>query len=45
MLKFDSGIFPVRPNEVGVECANFMFDIYNKVAVVGLPILLAHRFH
>ena len=44
-LKFDSGIFPVRPNEAGVECANVMFDIYNKVGVVGLPILFGDRFH
>ena len=35
-LKFDSGRFPVRPKESGIQYANFMIHMYNKVAAVCL---------
>ena len=36
-LKFDSGTFPVRSKEGGIQYTTFMVDIYRKVAAVGLP--------
>ena len=36
-IEFDSGNFPAKPKDDGLQLANYMFAIYNRVAALGLP--------
>ena len=37
LLNFNRGNFLARPKYGGLPYANFIFDIYNRVATVGIP--------